>query len=85
MPANTEVIDGLHILKLTGLQGGIRVQIPTAVREQLQLRPGLYVTLRCIGPCVVVSLAKDITPEGVREDSDAAFKKAIREFEKARG
>lgn len=76
--------EGIHVVKIQRNGRGFVCSIPKEIAEELGLLPGAgFLSVRAIGECIVISQAKDVSPEGLPAEADENFRNAMAAFEAA--
>lgn len=81
MARYTEIVDGLHLVKL-GLGETCQVVIPKSIKVEAQLRPGQYVGIRRLGKILVIVPLTQIDQDGAVTEFGKLFEQAIKAWEK---
>ena len=82
MGRETEIANGLHVVKLRIYGGNASVTLPEQIRESVNFTNGFYLGVIALGPCVILARITDITPEGSTAEMQRAVRQAYKEWEK---
>lgn len=77
MARDSQITDGLHMVKLRVAGENASVTVPKEIRELVGVEAGCFLAVRAIGPCVVICQITDVSADGAQRQADDAFEKAI--------
>ena len=81
MPSNTELDNGLHLVKAVG-RHTTRMTVPKPLCESAKISNGMYLAVMSIGPCLVVTPITDVSKDGAHAEFARAFEKMVKAWEK---
>lgn len=79
---NTELVNGLHLVKFQTYGETARVTIPISIARALAISNGSYYGLRQIGECIVLTKVTQLEHSETQEEFAESFERAVRAWEK---
>jgi hypothetical protein len=84
MARNTEVVNGIHLVKLQAYGEQCSMTVPKKLRVSAGIDPSNFVSVIALGPCLVIMQASDVTREGIAADVKKAVERAVKAWEKSK-
>lgn len=83
MATQTKIAEDVHMVKLrVSSDASYSVSVPKELAAEAGMCGGVnYVTVRRVGPCIVIALAKYAIPDDAKRESDANVERAIEEWQ----
>jgi antitoxin component of MazEF toxin-antitoxin module len=81
MPSDTQIVDGIHLVKASGF-GSPRVGVPEKLAEAAHVNNGAYVGVMVVGPCVIICPVANVTRDGMPEEMARKFEAAVKAWQK---
>jgi bifunctional DNA-binding transcriptional regulator/antitoxin component of YhaV-PrlF toxin-antitoxin module len=83
MARDTHITAELHLIKATG-EEYTRVTIPKPLREALAIEQNTYLGMRTLGPCLIITKLRDVSPDAAPIEMAKQIERALKAWAKSK-